>query len=796
MKTRRFQGLALLLLVFRRRCGAFLFLLLVSQLSPAQTFTTLLKFDGANGGTPIAPLVQGFDGNLYGTSEFAGSHGSTNFGGTVFNLTTGGTLTTVYNFCLGGSGNCTDGYNPVAGLARDASGNFYGTATSGGVNGPFQAYGTVFKLTSGGAQMTLHSFCALAGCADGSNPNGGVILASNGILYGTTVAGGTKGSGTVFKMTTTGTLTTLHNFCTLTNCSDGAQPSAGLLQASDGNFYGSTNAGGTNSKGTVFKITASGTLSTLYTFCSLGSCTDGAQPAAKLLQGVDGYLYGTTTSGGKFNHGTVFKITTAGKLTTLYSFCTLAACADGERPEGALIQATDGNFYGTTLLGGAKNFGTIFELKPAGTLTTLHSFCQTSGCPDGANPIAGLMQDTNGEFYGTAMDGGSTAFSCDGAGNGGTAAGCGTVFTLSTGLKPFVSLLSTAGRVGSKVGVLGEGFSASSVVKFNGLKATSTLTDGGLITAMVPVGATDGFVTVTTGTTTLTSTQKFVVHNSWAQGKAMPTPAEASAAGIVNGKIYVVGGLNSTGVIANNQIYNTANNTWTTGAPIPTPVNAAASAVLNGLLYVIGGYTTAAATNEVQIYNPKTNTWSPGAAMPTARGSAAAVVDGTSIYVIGGNGSTLRLNNVEKYVPSTNTWTEEAPLLVGKSEPSAGLLGTRIVAADGYATSEDTGDNEAYNVSTNSWSSLAADPTPRNASCFGSIAGQLYNAGGGENGTPLNLTESFNATSNKWTTLLAMPQAVIFPVSAVANGQLYCFGGANVDHGSGTVYTNVQIYQP
>ena len=117
--------------------------------------------------------------------------------------------------------------------------------------------------------------------------------------------------------------------------------------------------------------------------------------------------------------GTVFKITTAGQLATLYSFCQLAACADGKTPLGTLIQATDGNFYGTTFLGGANGFGTIFELKPTGTLTTLHSFCATSGCPDGANPIAGLMQDTNGEFYGTAVDGGSTAFNCDGAGTAG-----------------------------------------------------------------------------------------------------------------------------------------------------------------------------------------------------------------------------------------------------------------------------------------------------------------------------------------------------------------------------------------
>jgi len=182
--------------------------------------------------------------------------------------------------------------------------------------------------------------------------------------------------------------------------------------------------------------------------------------------------------------------------------------------------------------------------------------------------------------------------------------------------------------------------------------------------------------------------------------------------------------------------------------------------------------------------------------MPTARGSAAAVVDGTAIYVIGGNGTTLRLDTVEKFVPSTDTWTEEAPLLVGKSEPSAGLLGTKIVAADGFTTSGFTGDNEGYDTSTNIWSSLASDPTARNASCYGRVGSLLYVAGGDSAG-PSSVNESYSATANKWTTLTAIPQAVIAPGSAVVGGLLYCFGGSN--NGTplaGTVFNNVQIYQP
>ena len=799
MQTRHFQTIAVRLDI-GTRCVVLVLLLLGAVVSSAQTYATLIQFDGANGGTPVAPLIQGFNGDLYGASEFAGTHGGTNFGGTAFNITTGGTLTTLYNFCVAGSPNCTDGYNPTAGLARDSNGNFYGIATSGGAHGPFLAYGTVFKLTPGGVLTTLYSFCLLSGCADGTNPNGGVILAGNGNLYGTTVSGGTKSGGTVYKMTTGGTLTTLYNFCSLSSCSDGSQPSAGLIQASDGNFYGTTYAGGANSKGTVFKITSSGTLTTLYPFCSLTSCADGAQPFAKLLQGADGNLYGTTSTGGKFNKGTIFKITTGGKLTTLYSFCALASCADGESPLGALIQATDGNFYGTTFLGGAKNQGTIFELKTPSTLTTLYSFCPLSGCPDGANPIAGLVQDTNGEFYGTAMDGGSAAFSCDGAGNGGTAAGCGTVFSLSVGLKAFISLLSTSGKVGSKVGILGDGFSSSSVVKFNGVTATSTLTEPGLLTATVPAAASDGFVTVTTGATTLTSTRKYVVHNSWASGTAMPVALFAPAAtGVINNKIYVVGGFTMTSVIANNQIYNPTTNSWSAGAAIPTTTADGASAVVNNILYVFGGSQDGTTvTNAVWAYNHVTNTWTSKATMPTARASAAAAVKNNIIYVVGGTDGVNRFNTVESYNPATNTWTSEAPLPVGKSEASVGLVGTTIVAADGYTSSMDTGDNEGYNSSTNAWSALTSDPSPRHEACTGSTGAALYLAGGSNNSaTSLSLTESFSVTSNKWTTLTSMPQAVTFPGSAIDAGLLFCFGGSDRNSQfQGNVYNYVQIFQP
>jgi N-acetylneuraminic acid mutarotase len=410
----------------------------------------------------------------------------------------------------------------------------------------------------------------------------------------------------------------------------------------------------------------------------------------------------------------------------------------------------------------------------------VYTFDNTHGC----NPEPYLTQGTDGKLYGLT--------------NAGGAHGNGTFFSLNVGLAPFASLLPSSGKVGSRIGILGQGFSSSSIVKFNGVKATTVVPTGTtFLLATVPAGASDGKVTVTTGTTTLTSAQTFVVHNSWSTGAAMPIAVEFPAgAGVINGKIYVVGRNTGGGPVSDNQIYNPSTNTWTTGAALPIATYAAASAVVNNVLYIFGGTANAsAASNAVWAYNPTTNAWTAKAAMPTARFSIGAVVENNIIYVIGGNGSSgmLRLNTVESYHPATNTWTAEAPLLVGKSEPSVGLVGTTIVAADGYTLSQDTGDNEGYNASTNTWRALMSDPTLRNGACYGSISGQLYVTGGWDNAPPsLNVTSSFSVTSNKWTTQTALPHAVTVPGSAVNNWLLYCIGGTD-----GTKALNyVQIYQP
>jgi N-acetylneuraminic acid mutarotase len=302
-----------------------------------------------------------------------------------------------------------------------------------------------------------------------------------------------------------------------------------------------------------------------------------------------------------------------------------------------------------------------------------------------------------------------------------------------------------------------------------------------------------------------------VTHNTWTSGAPMPTALAGSAAAVLEGQIYVVGGSNNTAAVADTQVFDPATNVWTTGVPLPAPLSDAAAAVVNNVLYVIGGYGSDASggsppTNTVWAYHPKTKKWSEKAAMLTARDVAAAVVANNIIYVIGGwNGvfSGNGLATVESYDPATDTWTEENPLLVGKWAPSAGVFGTEltgytIVAPDGAAQccpSDFTGDNESYNVSTNTWTSLNPDPTARGFACFGSIGSQLYVAGGTDTqGPALSVTESYQLSENAWKTLDPIPQATISPGSAVYKGRLYCFGGWSAWNGS--VLDSVQIYQP
>jgi uncharacterized repeat protein (TIGR03803 family) len=362
----------------------------VFKITPSGTLTTVYSFTTCgsctDGYSPLAGLVQATNGTFYGTTLSGGVF----LEGTVFKITPRGVLTTLYSFCA--QTNCTDGQAPGSGLVQATDGNFYGVTALGGTNG---GYGTVFKITPNGTLTTLHSF----NHTDGYQPYGTLIQASDGELYGTTLGDGANNGGTIFKITLGGSLTTLYNFCAQSNCADGGNPNAGLVQAPNGTFYGETDGGGAYGFGTIFKMPLGGTPTPLYSFDAI----DGEDPEAGLVLGSDGNLYGTTNLGGANNGGTAFKITPTGSLTTLYNFCTqYPSCSDGQNPVASLVQDTNGVFYGTTELGGTDAAGTIFTLSVG-----LGPFVETipaSGKVGKAVKILGtnLTGSTSVTFNGTA----------------------------------------------------------------------------------------------------------------------------------------------------------------------------------------------------------------------------------------------------------------------------------------------------------------------------------------------------------------------------------------------------------
>jgi uncharacterized repeat protein (TIGR03803 family) len=338
----------------------------------------LHSFSGLEVGPTM--LLQGVDGNFYGSDQGHPLLGAdTSNSGAIFKSTPSGQLSALYTFTGGDDGGLPGG------LAQLPTGVFYGTTYLGGTS----QGGTVFKLTSAGVLTTLHSF---TGGLDGGNPAPALFLATDGNFYGATYSGGASGDGTIYKVTPSGKLTTLYSF---SGAVDGSIPN-GVFEDTDSNFYGTTRNGGANGAGTFFKMTPSGVLSTLYTFTG-GS--DGGQPQG-LLTTKTGTLYGVTTAGGANGKGTVFVVTEKGKLTTLYSF---TGGADGASPEAGLVFGANGNLYGTTYQGGAKGWGTVFEMTPAGVLTTLYSFGDTG---DGALPTAALILASDHNFYGGATKGG------------------------------------------------------------------------------------------------------------------------------------------------------------------------------------------------------------------------------------------------------------------------------------------------------------------------------------------------------------------------------------------------------
>lgn len=362
-----------------------------------------------------------------------------------------------------------------SGLTLGTDGNFYGT-TDGADSGQ-PPFGTVFRITPNGDFTVLHTF---ANQSDAGYPHAPPVQGLDGNFYGTTGFGGPLTFGTVYRMTPSGLLTTIYQFDSV----HGASPTAPLVQASNGNFYGVTMAGGTHDHGTVFRITPHGKLKVLYNFDE----THGAEPFAPLIEGSDGLLYGTTIDSGQ--HGLIYKIAPGRDLLILHN---LNGSSDGSGLYAGLVEATDGKFYGAAYEGGSLGLGTLFKINHVGGFTVLHDFDGVTG----ANGLMTLVQHTNGKLYGTAYVGG--------------AFGYGAFYRLNVGLGPFVKLVSNTGRVGKSITILGEGLQGTADVSFNGIPADYTIVSDTNLKATVPEGATSGPVTVTTSAGLRTSNRNFRV---------------------------------------------------------------------------------------------------------------------------------------------------------------------------------------------------------------------------------------------------------------------------------------------
>lgn len=491
-------------------CVVICFCFAATTASSAQSLTTLYTFDFTHGRSPLTSLVQGLNGTFYSTTSAGGNSDD----GTAYNITPQGTLRDLYSFCYNPITGCSTSYgaNPYHTLILGIDGNFYGITGGGGANtnAGFCQFGcgTVFKITPGGNVSLVYDFCSQQNCTDGADPIG-LIQGADGNFYGATQTGGANTlncavvsnlCGTVFKLTPQGVLTTLYSFCSnvvRSNCTDGGPPASGVIQASNGNFYGTTVIGGPSGGGVIFEITPAGQYSILKSF----TYPNGPSFNNGLMQASNGNLYGATFWGG-YGAGSIFQITLAGKFTTLYAFCAQSGCPDGYNPIASLVQGTDGGLYGMTQTGGlhsnsndcSTGCGTIFSLSPQGKFTNLYNFCSLPNCADGYQPSETLFQGTDGKFYGVT-------FSSEG-----------TVFSFDAGLGPFIESLPAYGKVGRSIGILGNNLISTTSVSFNGTPATFTVVSDTLVTATVPAGATSGVINLTTSTGTLTTKTAFVVR--------------------------------------------------------------------------------------------------------------------------------------------------------------------------------------------------------------------------------------------------------------------------------------------
>ncbi len=458
-------------------CTTIAVLLFATAAATAQTYTVLHNYpigSGAFSGIGYPELMsQGRDGNFYSTISNDGAQNR----GSVFTITTAGQFSTVYDFCALTS--CADGSTPLGGVTLGFDGNFYGTTQGGGIH----AVGTAFKVTPTGTLTKLWDFTRQT---DAELPTFPPLQGQDGNLYGVSETGTQFIFGAFYKISATGVFKALKSF----NFTNGISPNL-PTQGTDGNFYGMA-GGGSKNLGVVYKVTPTGAITVLHNFT--GGLTDGCTPAGVLVQGNDGNFYGVTFGCGAHSGGTVFRISSSKAYTVLYSFCSLAFCTDGRLPLAGLVQGTDGNFYGTSTAGGTKNAGTIYKITPARVRTTLVNFCDPA-C-NGFSPATPLVLHTNGKFYGNTN---------------GNSLGGSVFYRLDVGLKPLVNLLNWSGKVGKTVEILGQGFTGTTAVLFNGVPGTFTNVSDTYMTATVPAGAATALVTVKTFTSTMTSNRKFLV---------------------------------------------------------------------------------------------------------------------------------------------------------------------------------------------------------------------------------------------------------------------------------------------
>ena len=370
----------------------------VYKLDTTRHLTVLYSFTGgSDGANPFSGVILDSAGNLYGTTAYGGSAYRNAGHGVVYELSTTGQLTVLYTFSGG-----TDGAYPYAGVIRDSAGNLYGTTYFGGAAGQ----GVVYKVATANSETVLYSF---TGGADGANPYASVIRDSAGNLYGTTFAGGGAGQGVLYKLNTAGNETPLYSFA---GGADGANPNAGVVRDSAGNFYGTTIYGGTSRAGVVYQVTAAGAETVLYTFTG---GTDGTGPYAGVIRDTVGNLYGTAAYGGAAGEGVAYKLDTTGVQTVLYGF---PESGGGYGPNSGVILDGAGNLYGTTPQGGSLGAGVVYRMSAAGHEAVLYSF---TGGADGSNPNSGVVRDSAGNLYGTTFNGGTfgygTVYKLDTAGN-------------------------------------------------------------------------------------------------------------------------------------------------------------------------------------------------------------------------------------------------------------------------------------------------------------------------------------------------------------------------------------------